>query len=431
MKYRALAKLMAFAIPAFFIIAGCGSAGAVSPMIIRITVWGYVTDVATSVPLVGANVQITGVGSMTTGTDGYYSFVVSQYGTWTVTASKPPGFKQTSASGTINEGTRLRIDILAQHSNGAYAYVRNDTTNALIGGAAMWHHIITDFDDYWGIETYTDANGYAFLGNYPGTYGDDFIADKNDYWGNYQHNINLNHNNPVQYTFYLKASEKKEIIVCGVYLTGVSSLPGASSDLMSFYYQSGSTITYSVVGDFLCWGWVHDTTTTVQGGSIQPHIPVSGDTGWLYKARVEVSGVMNGVKPSWTEACRYVRETEAMWPTSINTPDPVGRTDPGVNTGPIQGIAPNGHEAIIVASMQGADLWTDKFNIPVTYHGLSASMGVNRVTASTYSANLECHVTNSNGGQNYLWYYSWIQETNDSPTKGIIMHIWLDHVAPP
>lgn len=430
MKKRILiAKALSFGVITLFILASFGSMSSVKAGTLSPTLWvnGYITDGTTGDPLVGATVTIVGVGSTTTSTSGYYSKNVPEYGTYTVQASKS-GFNQNSGTVSVNyPGTQGSRNLALSHSNGAYARVKSDSTGAPIGGATMWYYMLNDWVAYWTIGYTCDANGFVYLGTYPGTYGDRFIADKNDYWGNYQE-VTRNSYSVTSYTFYLKNSEKVTQTISGVYFTK-GSVTGYTNTNMKFWYQTGSTITFGVTGDDMFFGFAHETTTTVSGSVEHSITPTSTNTGYLYKAYVEVSGVMHGSKPNWHEDCRYVRETEAMWDEAISTADPVGRTDQGVSTGPIQGISP-GSPATIGASMRNADLSTDKFQIGTTYRGMSVGLSIYRQTANTVDASCSMTITNNNGANQYIWYYAWVQENNDAPTKGLIVHVWLDHVGP-
>jgi hypothetical protein len=388
---------------------------------------GYITDGATGDPLVGATVNVVGVGSTTTSTTGYYSKNVPEYGTYTVQASKYGFIQNSGTASVVYPGTQGSRNLALSHTNGAYARVKSDSTGAPIGGATMYYYMLNDIEAYWTIGCTCDANGFAYLGNMPGIYGDRFIADKNDYWGNYQQ-VTINGYSVTSYTFYLKTSDKVTQTISGVYFTK-GSVTGYTNTNMQFNYQTGSTMIYGWYGDDAFFGFAHETTTTVSSSIGSSITPSSTTTGYLFKALIEVSGVMHGSKPNWHEDCRYVRETEQMWDEQISTADPVGRTDPGVNTGPITGISPSATRTIS-ASMRNADLSTDKFDIGTSYRGVPIGLGIYRHTANAMDASCSMTITNNNGQNQYIWYYTWIQENNEAPTKGIIVHVWLDHVGP-
>jgi hypothetical protein len=390
-------------------------------------VYGYITDGATGDPLVGATVNVVGVGSTTTSTTGYYSKNVPEYGTYTVQASKYGFIQNSGTASVVYPGTQGSRNLALSHTNGAYARVKSDSTGAPIGGATMYYYMLNDIEAYWTIGCTCDANGFAYLGNMPGIYGDRFIADKNDYWGNYQQ-VTINGYSVTSYTFYLKTSDKVTQTISGVYFTK-GSVTGYTNTNMQFNYQTGSTMIYGWYGDDAFFGFAHETTTTVSSSIGSSITPSSTTTGYLFKALIEVSGVMHGSKPNWHEDCRYVRETEQMWDEQISTADPVGRTDPGVNTGPITGISPSATRTIS-ASMRNADLSTDKFDIGTSYRGVPIGLGIYRHTANAMDASCSMTITNNNGQNQYIWYYTWIQENNEAPTKGIIVHVWLDHVGP-
>lgn len=86
--------------------------GAPSPHPQNGTISGYVTDASTGNPIANAAVSVSGVGTVYTDSQGYYSVSV-QPGTYTVTASAQ-GYNSQSKNVTVNSGQNVQVDFSLQ-----------------------------------------------------------------------------------------------------------------------------------------------------------------------------------------------------------------------------------------------------------------------------------------------------------------------------
>jgi hypothetical protein len=438
MKTKLLTRAVVIFILAllFFSGLGIGQANAtIGPMIIRITVWGYIKDGTTSDPLTGASVSISGIGSTTTGANGYYSFVVNDYGTWTVVANKN-GFDQTQNSGTISEGTSLHVDVNMVHSYGIYGRVRSaDSGNPLIGGATinrwMWENEIST----WGTFGTTDANGFYYYAPVTtwgsGSYNDDGIAEKPGwfqgttpvagYWGHHT-SYSTSRYSKTQVNYYLRRATLVDTVVSGVLVnyTAVNNT-AINAENAQYWISRTSTTSFGFSGSvILGFGYssIYSYTQNGQGGG---PFTLNKNTGnalytWM---KVEATGITEGTYgTNYHEVNRHVGQVMEVHSISGWYKDPVKSND--ARYGLTIYYTNNGGFPISASENSLSVLYAD-FSISYTSYNVPTKLSITGSFSSTETSTIGATIrTNSQSPQVGFRYFF---ETT-SPGKGIFLHIY-------